>query len=466
MDTTIRTLILSLAITCLTACGGGGSSTAPLAIDAANLATPVTTRAYTDGFSAAGGTAPFTWALSGTVPGLNLATNGTLAGTPTEAGTFSVTVSVTDTAGRTSTADVSVLVVDPELAVARFTKSTRFAGATEEVLQFEIAVTAVTATAQAERAEMTYYNQDGSVDERTNLNYEYDANGYLSAITYADEADVTTRRIEYDNDAAGNTTEQRDDWTGDSVVNRSTYKTFDTNGDVTHSYVETRQNDGSYNREHDTTLTYGSPTRFTTRTIDYNADGVVDFYDEWQYDPNNPNREIHIDEDSLNAADEPYNLNNGGPDGIFDREMWVTWTDHPDGTVTRWLERDLDRDGDVDRTDLRVILNGGDYAPFDRRQFSTLYEQDTNADGTPELRRVREFNSADQVTLYRIEQAANNYVNEETFTYDTEGKPMLKVTTSTSNRPENDYVSTLTAEYVDWTIGAIEMPGLFIFDDD
>ena len=50
-------------------------------------------------FSASGGSPPFTWAATGTVPpGLTLGTDGSLSGTPTQAGTFSFSVTPTDSA--------------------------------------------------------------------------------------------------------------------------------------------------------------------------------------------------------------------------------------------------------------------------------------------------------------------------------------------------------------------------------
>jgi hypothetical protein len=55
-------------------------------------------------FAATGGSAVYTWFLTGALPpGLTLAPNGTIAGTPTAAGTFPYAVTVTDTEGRTAT---------------------------------------------------------------------------------------------------------------------------------------------------------------------------------------------------------------------------------------------------------------------------------------------------------------------------------------------------------------------------
>ncbi|MEV8934780.1 putative Ig domain-containing protein, partial [Klebsiella pneumoniae] len=54
--------------------------------------------AYSVSLTASGGTAPYTFAMTGgALPsGLALATNGTLAGTPTANGSFSVTITASD----------------------------------------------------------------------------------------------------------------------------------------------------------------------------------------------------------------------------------------------------------------------------------------------------------------------------------------------------------------------------------
>jgi len=71
-------------------------------------------------FQAAGGTAPYTWAvLDGTVPpGLALSAGGTFTGNDTAAGNFSFDVKVTDSGGQTATGKVSLRVF-PALAVSQ-----------------------------------------------------------------------------------------------------------------------------------------------------------------------------------------------------------------------------------------------------------------------------------------------------------------------------------------------------------
>lgn len=75
---------------------------------------------YTQALSASGGVAPYSFALSaGTLPaGLTLTGSGTLSGTPTEAGTFNVSVTATDTYGQAVTRAYALEVAQPTLTLA------------------------------------------------------------------------------------------------------------------------------------------------------------------------------------------------------------------------------------------------------------------------------------------------------------------------------------------------------------
>ena len=100
------------------ACGGGASSpviTKPVISTAQPL--PGTTGAAYRAFAFAvtsGGLAPFTWNETGALPpGLALNSAGVLSGTPTFAGTFPITVTVTDSTKPTAqkaTAKLSLVV--------------------------------------------------------------------------------------------------------------------------------------------------------------------------------------------------------------------------------------------------------------------------------------------------------------------------------------------------------------------
>lgn len=60
--------------------------------------------------SASGGTAPYTWSVSGLPAGLSASASGAISGTPTTAGTSTVTARVTDSAGKTGSATFSWVV--------------------------------------------------------------------------------------------------------------------------------------------------------------------------------------------------------------------------------------------------------------------------------------------------------------------------------------------------------------------
>lgn len=53
-------------------------------------------QAYNYQFTATGGTTPYTWSATSLPAGLSLSSSGLLSGTPSSAGSFSVTVTVTD----------------------------------------------------------------------------------------------------------------------------------------------------------------------------------------------------------------------------------------------------------------------------------------------------------------------------------------------------------------------------------
>lgn len=70
---------------------------------------------YSATLAATGGTTPYTWSLpSGQLPnGLSLSAQGTISGTPTQAGTASFTVQVTDANGLSQTASLSISIGTP-----------------------------------------------------------------------------------------------------------------------------------------------------------------------------------------------------------------------------------------------------------------------------------------------------------------------------------------------------------------
>ena len=111
----------------------GASATAPFSIAVMAPLTIVTVAfpaglvgtAYSAGLAATGGTAPYTWSISaGTLPaGLSLnSATGAITGTPTTAGTSSVTFRATDSVGSTATFTTSMVVTAPA-APGAFNKS-------------------------------------------------------------------------------------------------------------------------------------------------------------------------------------------------------------------------------------------------------------------------------------------------------------------------------------------------------
>ena len=83
-----------------------------LTITTATLSNGTVGTAYTaTTVAAAGGTPPYTWSASGLPSGLSMSSAGVISGTPTAAGSFSVTVKVTDSAQATATRAFTTSVV-------------------------------------------------------------------------------------------------------------------------------------------------------------------------------------------------------------------------------------------------------------------------------------------------------------------------------------------------------------------
>jgi len=93
------TLVASLLVS---SCGGGGggSGILPLSLVTAALQDATVNVVYQQALQASGGVPPYSWTLtSGALPlGLNLQTNGIIAGIPTAGGAYNITVRVTDSA--------------------------------------------------------------------------------------------------------------------------------------------------------------------------------------------------------------------------------------------------------------------------------------------------------------------------------------------------------------------------------
>ncbi|WP_460828383.1 putative Ig domain-containing protein, partial [Marilutibacter aestuarii] len=90
-----------------------------IVLDPATLAAGTAGQAYAATVSATGGSAPYSFAVSaGSLPtGLSLANDGTLSGTPTEAGSFNFAVTATDAHGQTGMQSHALEIATPALDV-------------------------------------------------------------------------------------------------------------------------------------------------------------------------------------------------------------------------------------------------------------------------------------------------------------------------------------------------------------
>ncbi|HLP66148.1 MAG TPA: putative Ig domain-containing protein, partial [Rhizobium sp.] len=88
----------STSVTMTATCSEPSPVTITLSPAAGALTAGEVGTAYSQTFTASGGTAPYTYAVTaGTLPdGLSLATDGALTGTPTTAGTANFTITATD----------------------------------------------------------------------------------------------------------------------------------------------------------------------------------------------------------------------------------------------------------------------------------------------------------------------------------------------------------------------------------
>lgn len=89
-----------------------------LALGTASLPDGVVGVAYTGSVSATGGTKPYTFAATGLPDGLGMSAAGAVSGTPTTAGTFTVTASVTDAASGAARQTYTIKIAPPALVIS------------------------------------------------------------------------------------------------------------------------------------------------------------------------------------------------------------------------------------------------------------------------------------------------------------------------------------------------------------
>ncbi len=110
---------------------GGGTTPATLQITTASLADADENQAYSANLQATGGTAPYLWSTTSSLPtGLTLSSAGLLSGTPTQTGTFSIDFDLTDsaTSPQTDTKALSLIVnvVPPQSTPGTFGNLTHY----------------------------------------------------------------------------------------------------------------------------------------------------------------------------------------------------------------------------------------------------------------------------------------------------------------------------------------------------
>lgn len=86
------------------------ASNVPLTIQTTRLPDGAVDAPYSSRLVAANGTSPYSWAVSAQIPGVVVAAEGSLSGTPTAAGSYPVESIVTDSRGATVTRQYTVRV--------------------------------------------------------------------------------------------------------------------------------------------------------------------------------------------------------------------------------------------------------------------------------------------------------------------------------------------------------------------
>ncbi len=120
VNQTLRAAAVSCLLFLLAACGSGVKSIpAPaLSITTASLPSGTVGVAYSASVAAASGVSPYTFSSSTPPAGLTFSFAGVLSGTPTTAGTSSLAVTVTDSAGKTASATFAIVIAPAPVPLA------------------------------------------------------------------------------------------------------------------------------------------------------------------------------------------------------------------------------------------------------------------------------------------------------------------------------------------------------------
>ena len=88
---------------------GYGNEVCPLAVTTATLPSGTVAKSYSQTLVGTGGSTPYVWTETGALPsGLSLSGAGAITGTPTAAGSFTFTVTMTDVNGQSTTGSLSI----------------------------------------------------------------------------------------------------------------------------------------------------------------------------------------------------------------------------------------------------------------------------------------------------------------------------------------------------------------------
>ncbi|MEM7430669.1 MAG: hypothetical protein AAF351_01890 [Pseudomonadota bacterium] len=275
-------------------------------------------------------------------------------------------------------------------------------------------------------------------DDDITVTYDYDDNGFVMRETSAtDSDDVAYFIMEMTNDERGNVIERRYDTNADGTFTYYAYFTYSADNDITREAYDFN-GDGVINRER--LVTYASAGQYATRNYDDNGDGVFNYFEAVSYAPGNRREILH--ELDRNA------------DGSFDEQHFVTWTDNADGTITRFLERDLDLNGSIDRTDTRIMLTD------DIREYlakTVSYVRDTNNDGNPDYIELSTYNANEQIlTSSGDTNGDGTPENFAEFDYDENGN----LTGQRFYDAQGELTYIMNVVYKNWNIGRVELPQL------
>lgn len=406
---------------------------------------------------ASGGAAPFDWAVtSGDLPtGLSLSSDGTLSGSPTTAGVFAFTVTVTDDNNQTGTIDGTITVIE---AAPTLATSSLPSGREDDMYPtFRL-------TANGGTLPLTW-SASGlppglslSTDSIQGTPTAYQANPYSVSITVTDalgrtanaDLDLTIDIPEFATAIA------EQDFDGDGIWDDQIINTFsnETGRLIRQEWVGELRHDYRYNgagfliardrydtaglRQSTVTFILNSDGTVNTEGTDLDIDGSFEFTTSYVYNTDGDLFLLLIDNDGDSTTDSltqyayqqpTFLLQEGrddGADGSYEyirdfsypsavstREssisitrtsagvtttdaIQVDWQDNPDGTVRRTATGDTGSDLINDWVEIQTVVRSGlDFN--ERRRLISEIDRDNGANTTIDVRVRRTFTALDQL---------------------------------------------------------------------